>query len=161
MADTWLVRSMRPTEAASVAAMIHTVVAGLAFYSEQARSAEIGIYTAAYLTDLLADDPDGVLVAERDGALEGFCVSRYDDDLIWLSWFGAASGALRRGIGSALLAELHARRRAAGVHKIWCDSRTDNHASRACLARAGYREICTIRDHWYRQDYVLLELRLD
>jgi ribosomal protein S18 acetylase RimI-like enzyme len=151
---------MAPDEAGSVAAMIQSVITGLDFYNERARATEIGIYTAEYLLAALADDPDAVLVAEQGSALAGFCVSRYDDDLIWLSWFGAAPGSVRLGIGSALLLELHTRRHAAGVHKIWCDSRTDNHASRSCLARAGYTEICMIRDHWYRQDYVLLERRL-
>lgn len=151
---------MAPDEAGSVAALIQAVIAGLDFYNERARATETGIYTAAYLAAALTDDPDAVLVAEHEGLLAGFCVSRFDDDLIWLSWFGAAPGMVRSGIGSALLTELHARRSAAGVHKIWCDSRTDNHASRSCLARAGYREICTISDHWYRQDYVLLERRL-
>lgn len=156
-----VVRRMEPAEAQPVAALIEALIMSLAFYDRRARAAECALYTAEYLIEAQRADPDAVLVAERARAIVGFCVSRYDDDLIWLSWFGKRLGETGKGIGAALLADLHRRRRAAGVHKIWCDSRSDNHASRACLARAGYREICLLTDHWFRQDYVLLERRLD
>jgi ribosomal protein S18 acetylase RimI-like enzyme len=156
MSISFSIRRMAAGEAEAVAALMARTIAVLDFYSERARAAETAIYTAAYLRELVAEDPDGVLVADAGGPA-GFCVSRYDDDLIWLSWFGVAPELRGRGAGAALLDAMHAARRAAGVHKVWCDSRTDNHASRAALARAGYREIVTIPDHWYRQDYVLLE----
>ena len=160
-AQTYLIRRMRRAEAPDVAALIQATIAGLAIYSEQARQREMAIYSAAYLRAETRLDPDAVLVAEAGGQIVGFCVSRYDDDLIWLSWFGVASQARGQGIGAALLAALERSRRAAGVHKIWCDARTDNHVSRAGLARAGYREIATLANHWYRQDYVLLERVLE
>lgn len=151
---------MLPAEADAVADMLAEVITTLDFYNAEARATEIALYTGAYLAKQLASDPDAVLVAEQDQTIIGFCISRPDDGPCWLSWFGARLGYRGKGIGTILLAALHSARRASGIHKIWCDSRTDNHASRACLARAGYREICTLSDHWYRQDYVLLECRL-
>jgi RimJ/RimL family protein N-acetyltransferase len=148
---------MHPEEADATSGMLCAVIETLDFYNAEARRTEIGIYTAAYLAKHLAADPDAVLVAEQDAAIIGFCISRFDDGPCWLSWFGATLGHSGQGVGTALLNALHTARRATGIHKIWCDSRTANVASRACLARAGYREICTITDHWYRQDYVLLE----
>lgn len=156
----YMIRPMEASEAEAVAMLIGRVIAGLDFYNDQARQTEQGIYTASYLAEAVAADRDAVLVACDANRIAGFCVSRYDDDLIWLSWFGVAPGYEQRGIGMALLSELAERRRAVGVHKIWCDSRTENHASRAALAKAGYHEICQINDHWYRQDYVLLECYL-
>jgi RimJ/RimL family protein N-acetyltransferase len=152
---------MRSGEAAAVAALVRATIASLTFYSAQARAQEIANYTAARLRSEARHDADAVLVAESSGILDGFCVSRYDDDLIWLSWFGVRPPARNRGVGIAMLQALEQIRTAAGVHKIWCDARTDNHASRACLARAGYREIALLTRHWYRQDYVLLERVLD
>ncbi len=151
---------MHTHEAEQIATILHEVIASLDFYVEAARTAEIEIYTPTYLSDLHTHDADGVLVAEEAGAIVGFCISYADDGPYWLAWFGARLGYTGRGVGNALLAELHARRQASGCHKIWCDSRTDNHVSRACLARAGYREICTLANHWFHQDYVLLERKL-
>jgi len=151
MADAIRVRRMRAEE------MLCAVIETLDFYNAEARRTEIAIYTGAYLAKQIAGDPDAVLVAEQNEAMIGFCINCADDGPYWLSWFGARLGYTGHGVGTALINALHTARRAAGVHKIWCDSRTDNVASRACLARAGYREICTITDHWYRQDYVLLE----
>jgi RimJ/RimL family protein N-acetyltransferase len=98
-----------------------------------------------------------VLVAKADGRVVGFCVSRPDDGLVWLSWFGVEPAWRGRGVADALLARLEEAVRARGVHKVWCDSRTDNLPSRRALARAGFREICTVESHWYGLDFVLLE----
>jgi RimJ/RimL family protein N-acetyltransferase len=151
------IRSIHPSEAATLANLLHTVIESLEFYLPEARAAEIAIYTPAFLANLAEHDPAGVLVAIEANTIVGFCISYADDGPYWLAWFGATIGYRRRGLGLALLEVMHTRRQAAGVHKIWCDSRTANLASRACLAGAGYREICTIPDHWFRQDYVLLE----
>jgi RimJ/RimL family protein N-acetyltransferase len=148
---------MHAIEADEVASLMHEVIEALDFYVESARAAEIALYTPQYLAELGNRDSDGVLVATDDNELVGFCISYADDGPYWLAWFGTRLGFSGRRLGSALLAEMHTRRRAAGVHKIWCDSRTDNHISRACLARAGYRELCTLQNHWFHQDYVLLE----
>ena len=151
------VRPMHAHEAEQVAALLHEVIASLDIYVEAARATEIEIYTPAYIRELSMRDADGVLIAEEADVIVGFCISYADDGPYWLAWFGARLGYTGRGIGSALLADMHTRRQAAGIHKIWCDSRTDNHASRACLARAGYRTICILEDHWFRQDYMLFE----
>lgn len=160
MTQPFHIRRMHPGEAEVAATLLQGVIATLDFYNAHARRTETGIYTAVYLQESLAEDPDSVLVADAHGRLVGCCVSRYDDDLIWLAWFVSLPEWRSRGVGRALLEALHEIRAATGVHKIWCDSRTDNHASRRLLANLGYREICTIADHWYRQDYVLLEKHL-
>jgi RimJ/RimL family protein N-acetyltransferase len=156
-ADAVRVRRMRAPEAHAVAQLMQATIGALTIYSQLAREREMAIYSAAYLRAVARRDRNAVLVAHAGGALAGFCVSRYDDDLIWLAWFGVPPEQRGLGVGAALLAALAQARQQEGVHKIWCDARTDNHASRACLARAGYREIATLADHWYRQDYVLLE----
>ena len=42
-------------------------------------------------------------------------------------------------------------------HKIWCDSRTDNVQSITLFKSLGYQLLTTIPNHWYGQDFVLLQ----
>lgn len=147
-------------DAERVAGLMREVILALPFYSDEARRAETGKYTADALREAAAGDPDAVLVARAGERCVGFCVSRYDDGLIWLSWFGVDPQWRGRGVADMLLAGLEAATRARGIHKIWCDSRTTNLPSRRVLARAGFQEICTLARHWYGQDFVLLEKSL-
>ena len=151
------VERLDPRDAARVAGLMRQVIAAVPFYSDEAKRSETGKYAEAALREAAAADPDAVLVAKSGGEAVGFCVSRYDDGLIWLSWFGVDPAWRGAGVADLLLARLEEATRARGIHKIWCDSRTANHPSRRALARAGFREICTVTNHWYGQDFVLLE----
>lgn len=141
----------------ALAALMRDTIQPLAYYNDRAIRAELGKYTADRLRSLIAEDPHAILVARDISGLVGFCVSRFDDGTIWLSWFGTASRARGRGIGGALLASLAGTLPARHAHKIWCDSRTDNKESKSVLERAGYRRIATLSNHWYGQDYFLWE----
>ena len=129
----------------------------LAIYNERAIRAELAKYTPETLRALDARDKHALIVARDDVGLTGFCVSRFDDGTVWLSWFGTATRARDRGVGAALLAALAGTLRARDAHKIWCDSRVDNVESKSVLERAGYRRITTLVNHWYGQDYFLWE----
>lgn len=147
----------QPGEIDAVAALMRATIEPLAYYNARARRAELAKYTAETLRTMAADDPLAVLVARQHRRVVGFCVSRYDDATIWLSWFGTAHDARGRGIGTALLRALADSLPARGAHKIWCDSRTDNVESRAVLERFGFRRVATLENHWFGQDYYLWE----
>jgi ribosomal protein S18 acetylase RimI-like enzyme len=149
------VRALAPGEAHAVAALVRAVVEPLAYYSEAARAAEIAKYSAADLAAMAEADAATVIVAAAGATVVGFCISRYDDGVIWLSWFGVHPGWRGSGVGTALLGALEAGIHARGCHKIWCDTRTENVRSQAVLRRAGYTEICRLDDHWYGQDFIL------
>ncbi|HVZ50026.1 MAG TPA: GNAT family N-acetyltransferase [Gemmatimonadaceae bacterium] len=144
-------------EVEAVVALMRSVIEPLAYYNAPAIASELAKYSADALRALRAGDPQALLVARDGGALAGFCVSRFDDGTIWLSWFGVAAGARGRGVGGALIAELQATLPSRGAHKIWCDSRTDNVESCAVLERAGFQRVATLTDHWHHQDYYLWE----
>jgi ribosomal protein S18 acetylase RimI-like enzyme len=144
-------------ELGALAALMRETIEPLAYYNERARRAEVAKYSADALRALMTGDPQGLLVARDDTGLVGFCVSRFDDGTIWLSWFGTAAHARGRGVGAALLAALAQTLPARHAHKIWCDSRTDNVESRTVLERAGFRRTVTLTNHWYGQDYFLWE----
>lgn len=152
-----MVMPAQPDEMEAVAALMRETIEPLGYYNERARAAELRKYTAETLRAMLANDAHAVMVARDASGVVGFCVSRYDDATIWLSWFGTAARARGGGIGAALLAALVASLPARGAHKIWCDSRTDNVESRRALERAGFRRIATLENHWFNQDYFLWE----
>ena len=144
-------------EVDAVAALMRDTIEPLACYNERARRAELARYAADGLRALVAGDPQAVLVARDRSGLIGFCVSRFDDGTIWLSWFGTAARARGRGVGASLLAALALTLPSRHAHKVWCDSRTDNRESLSVLERAGFRRIATLTNHWYGQDYHLWE----
>ncbi|MFA6167995.1 MAG: GNAT family N-acetyltransferase [Gemmatimonadaceae bacterium] len=144
-------------EYAALAALMRDTIQPLSFYNARARRAELARYTADGLRALVAEDAQSVLVARDGDALVGFCVSRFDDGTVWLSWFGTAERARGRGIGAALLAALAETLPSRHAHKIWCDSRVENTRSASVLERAGFRRIATLKNHWYGQDYFLWE----
>jgi len=144
-------------EVDALAALMRATIEPLTYYNDRAIRAELEKYGAASLRALAAGDPQAILVARDDVGLAGFCVSRFDDGTIWLSWFGTAARARGRGVGSALLAALAKTLPSRDAHKIWCDSRVDNVESKSALERAGFRRITTLTNHWYGQDYFLWE----
>ena len=144
-------------ELAALAELMRETIQALTYYNDRAIAAELVKYNADGLRALFAGDPHAILVARDDTGLIGFCVSRFDDGTIWLSWFGTAAGARGRGVGAALLAALMDTLPSRHAHKIWCDSRTDNVESKSVLERAGFRCITTLANHWYNQDYYLWE----
>ena len=150
--------SIEEREFVALAALMRETIRPLSIYNERAIQSELTKYTAEGLHLLAAADPHAIIVARDADGLTGFCISRVDDGTIWLSWFGTAARARRRGIGAALLAALAATLPSRGAHKIWCDSRTDNAESKSVLERARFQRITTLVNHWYGQDYFLWEL---
>lgn len=142
---------------AEASTLFAKIVLSLPYYNEAARCSEASKYSPRRLEQMIASDVDSVLVATVNKQIVGFCFSNIDDGLIWLSWFGVSPKYRGCGVGTALLSALDDRAKRAAAHKIWCDSRPNNVASRLTLAGSGYREICTLVNHWYGQDFLLWE----
>jgi ribosomal protein S18 acetylase RimI-like enzyme len=150
----------RASEPDQVSTIFREVLWELPYYNERAKTGELQKYTPGKLRASALADPDAILVARVGEELAGFLFNHVDDELVWLSWFGVLPKYRGRGIGSALLLALDERVKHAGYHKIWCDSRTSNEKSKSTLMQHGYVQICTLRDHWYRQDFILWEKRV-
>ena len=149
------VERLRPTQAELAARLIKSVIEAIPYYNERAKHEETAKYGSQNLLALAQEDPDSVLLALISSEPVGFCLSRYDDGLLWLSWFGVMPSYRRRGIGKALLDSLALTAPARRAHKLWCDTRTENIQSATLLANAGFEKICELRNHWYGQDFYL------
>jgi RimJ/RimL family protein N-acetyltransferase len=143
-------------DAEDLAILFRHVVDALPYYNEAAKRSEMAKYSALLLKASLLEDPDSVLVASIRNKLVGFCLSSYDDDLVWLNWFGVHPSYRREGVATSLLHALEASRMGK-THKIWCDCRTENEASKNILVQHQYQQLCTLSNHWYNQDYILWE----
>ena len=155
--DRFTINRLPATRADQVSHLISEVIQPLEYYSSDARSQEIAKHSAARLVEYIREDPDAVLVAWEGDEPVGFCVSRYDDGLIWLAWFGVKATHRKNRMGSALLSALAETLPLRRAHKIWCDTRTTNLASQNVLRNAGFRQAATLTNHWYGQDFYLWE----
>lgn len=157
MVTALTITPVAPHECDALASLMRRTIEPLSYYNARAIRAELIKYTADTLRTLAAAEPQAVLVARRGAEIIGFCVSRFDDGTIWLSWFGTDASARGQGVGAALLAALASTLPARHAHKIWCDSRVENVESKSVLERAGFKRIATLANHWYEQDYFLWE----
>lgn len=148
---------MQLDEAGVINQLFCEIVENLTYYNQVAKSSEIAKYSIEALRESALNDPDSVLVAKVGNQVVGFCFSNSDDGLVWLAWFGVHSSFRRQGIGSVLLEKLEESVRNGRSHKIWCDCRTENEGSKVTLSKHGYVELCTVRNHWYGQDFILWE----
>ena len=151
------ISALTAADASSAASLIQSVISDLAYYNARAKREELAKYSASELLKLVDEDPTAVLIAWIDGVVAGFAISRYDDGLIWLSWFGVSRELRRKGIGQRLLNAVEATAAQRDAHKIWCDTRTDNAESARVLVRNGFKQICQVSNHWYGQDFFLWE----
>jgi ribosomal protein S18 acetylase RimI-like enzyme len=151
------VAPLKHAQAGLVSALFAQVVQGLPYYNQVAQTAELTKYSTAKLRKLVTDDPGSVLVANVAGKSVGFCFSSQDDSLIWMAWIGVHPAYRRIKVASSLIQSLELRAEQLGSHKIWCDCRTTNVASRKMLTNNGFRQICTISNHWFGQNFILWE----
>lgn len=148
---------MRDADAQELSELIVQVISSLVYYNEQARKSEIEKYSPSLLKEFVAEDKHSVLIAIKDERIIGFCITYFDDGLIWLSWIGVHADFRRYKVAEKLLLEMEESVQARGSHKIWCDCRTVNNASISLLSGLGYRQICEVNNHWYGQDFILWE----
>jgi ribosomal protein S18 acetylase RimI-like enzyme len=155
--ETATISVMRSEEAESLSATIRELISGLTYYNERARHEECAKHGARELLAIAAEDPFAILVARVAGDVAGFCITRYDDGLIWVSWFGVLPSHRRKGIGERLLREVAHTMSQRRAHKVWCDTRTANETAKGVLRRVGFEELVTLTNHWYGQDFILWE----
>ena len=91
------------------------------------------------VADLLARDPDSLLLAENDGRIVGTLIATWDGWRGHLHRLAVDPEARRRGIAGALLAEGERRLRSLGARKIQAVVLADNTTGRAFWDAVGYR----------------------
>ncbi|MGD0645509.1 MAG: GNAT family N-acetyltransferase [Candidatus Bathyarchaeia archaeon] len=158
MALEFVVRPADSNDLQKLVKLFESIVTSLEYYNNLAKESELKKYTLDKLSEKLVYDPFSVLIAvDNEEEVIGFSFSHFDDYTIWLDWFGVDPQARHMGIGQSLLESTFEASKKRGAHKIWCDSRSNNEPSKNLLRKVGFREIVEIKDHWYRQDFILWE----
>lgn len=132
-------------------------LATIDYYNELALSTELEHYSEENLLQKVNEDDKSVIIALENNEVMGICFNRFDDYTIWLEWIITSKNHLRKGLGKLLIDKLVESAKERGCHKIWCDCRTTNDISKAFLKRNGFELITEIKNHWYNQDFVLLQ----
>ena len=149
---------MRPDEAVAVNRLIRKIILESAILNDKAKKSETSKYTPCELRERIENDPDAVFVAVRGRKAVGFCINARDDGLLLLEWYGVDPAWRGHGIGHQMMAKLVGSARRRGCHKVWCDTDVGNTGSAKLLCSLGFQPLCTLRNHWYGQDFVLWEM---
>ena len=132
------VRAAAPEEAAEIAVLLRRSITELCAADHGNRPADLADWlankTPETVAGWIADPGQRLVVAELDGRLAGVAAARADGAVL-LDY--VAPGHTRRGIGSALLADLEAWARGRGAAEARLESTT---AARAFYRARGYRE---------------------
>jgi RimJ/RimL family protein N-acetyltransferase len=135
--------------------VVTTVIQNIPYYNDLSKKYEISKFQSDNLKDKIAEDIFSIILSIVDNKIVGFCLSRFDDYLVWLEWFGILKEYRGKGISKLLLTELDKTILPRKCHKVWCDCRTENTASIYILTSNGYNQLVTIPNHWYKQDFIL------
>jgi len=152
-----IIRHAMVSDCDMLSEVIEAVIVDIPYYNDIAKESEIRKYKSADLKFKVQEDKNAILVAVIENDIVGFCLSRFDDNVIWLEWFGVHKNFRGLGVSNLLLKELDKTVLIRDCHKIWCDCRTSNNGSIHILTKNGYKQIVTLKNHWYKQDFILWE----
>jgi GNAT superfamily N-acetyltransferase len=144
-------------ELRETAALISRIIDGTPYYNDLARMEEKKTCSYDSLEVLLHKDIYSLLVAKSGSVITGFCLNETDHNLVWLSWLGVSENWRGKGIAHRLVQKLVETAPQRNISKIWCDCRTENAGSLKVFFKNDFQILCTLREHWYLQDYYLLE----
>ncbi len=157
MIDKIRIREAIKSDCFQLSNVIESVIQAIPYYNDLAKESEIAKFQQLDLEEKIRQDPQSIIIATVNNEIAGFCLSRFDDNTIWLEWFGILENFRGKGIAKLLLEELDKTITSRQCHKIWCDCRTSNKASIHILTNHGYKQLVTIPNHWYNQDFILWE----
>lgn len=150
-----------PKDIAYLSRFYQYIIKDNPYYSRLAIKEELKRFSARNLRKEFKDkDNLYIFIKEGDkiiGARNGY----YEAGMFWSDWGIAHPLYRRKGISRALMTFLEKKLKKEGVHKIWCDSRTNNKESISALKKLGFKKIVTIKNHWYKQDFILWQKLLN
>ncbi len=118
-------------------------------------------WNAQRVAGAIADPGTNVIVACSAGALVGFGVMEYEDEMAHLVLFAIDGPARRSGLGSRLLAWLEKVATTGGITEIRLEARADNAGAIAFYEKHGYTEQAEVLGMYYgAEDGVRLVKRL-
>lgn len=109
-------------------------------------------WTPARVRQHIADPETIVLIANQVGALQGFAIMKFSDDIAHLLLLAVQPRVRRCGIGSALLNWLEATCITAGIRQIRLEVRAANRVARQFYDRSGFRLVGQLSGYYDRKE---------
>ena len=157
MTNPFTTRALEVADLSAASALLETAISSSPHYNAVAKLEEIAAHSAEKLAVNLETDPWSAIGLFEGDQLAGVVVSNVDAGLLWLGWIVVADAWRGRGLSHGLMRSFEASATQRGVHKIWCDSRIGNDASKHLLEQHGYAVVARLERHWYGLDYYLWE----
>lgn len=161
MTNQFTTRALKLADLQAAAALLETAISTSPHYNAVAKLEEIAAHTPAKLQAQLEVDALSAIGLFEGDQLAGMVVSSVDAGLLWLGWIVVGEAWRGRGLSHVLMRAFEAGVAQRGAHKIWCDSRIGNTASKHLLEQYGYVVAVTLERHWYGLDYYLWEKRIE
>lgn len=158
-----ILRGAKTDELAEVHRLLVEEIRRNPHYNAEFKAHEERRMTLAYLKHLHAVDPDLVFVAHRRsrGRIAGFFIASPDCGHLWLHW-GVALQEFRDGRRSLITIRAMVKSLDNGRWSKICTAiRTSNRPALILMRACGFKPLCVLKDHWFGQDYKLLELPLN
>lgn len=131
------------------------------YYSRIAIKEELKRFSIKNLRKEFKDKNNLYIIAEEGDKIIGARNGYYEAGIFWSDWGVVNPLYRRKGISRTLMTFLEKKLKKEGIHKIWCDSRTTNKESVAALGKLGFKKIVTIKNHWYKQNFILWQKLLN
>lgn len=147
------IRLASKNDISSLYSILQNTINEMTIYNEDAKNYEKNFYTKEYLEELIKYAPTSLATYNDD--IIGFCISKEDSGILWLSWLGVLPKYRGQNLGLSLILFLLKDAKKNKIHKVWSDTRSDNALSIKILEKLEFEKICILENHWYHQDYIL------
>ncbi len=119
-------------------------------------------YHVLFLINLYDLYPDGFFVAEKDGIVIGYVISRVIDTKGHILAIAIAPQHRMQSIGRALMDRVIQHFMEKGVRSVWLEVRASNNSALIFYKKLGFHELKTIKGYYSdKEDAVVLEKRFD
>jgi ribosomal protein S18 acetylase RimI-like enzyme len=137
--------------------LVSNIISSIPYYSKLAKKDEIKKFSALNLRKNLQEKSKLYLYVIEKNKIAGFICGYFDAGTFWLEWVGVDKKFRNKDLASLMISHLIKQLKGKRVHKIWCDSRTNNKEIIGLFKKLGFRRITKIKNHWYKLDFYLWE----
>ena len=150
------IENLKRPDIVAFSRVARSIITTTKYYSPVARVSESKKYSPKQVLEDIADSSHIILVAKEEQRVVGFLHGHFNDGTFLIDWIGTHTASRGTRVASQLLNGIQ-KKIATRVHKIWCDTRTENKEAVRFFKKHGFKKVATLKDHWYRQDFFLWE----
>jgi len=151
-------RRARKSDVPSIRALARKVILTHSLYTPSARKSEVKNYfSEKYLLAHVMNRAHVYVVAEEDNLIIGFAHGIIEADVLWNAWVVFDPKYQGKGHFKGLIQSLESEYKKRGGWKVWAAILTTNIPSQKAFVKNGYSKVGTLKKHWNKQDFVLVD----